>query len=47
MKQSGATTGHGRVPSLKTLRSTAVTSLHGDSLDLDVIAKTTGHMDTT
>ncbi|WP_088284712.1 site-specific integrase [Kineosporia sp. A_224] len=43
IKRSGAAEGLDRVPSLKALRSTAVTNLHEAGTPLEVISRVTGH----
>lgn len=46
VKASGAAAGLARVPSLKSLRSSAVTGLHEAGTPLEVVSKVTGHADT-
>jgi cytoskeletal protein RodZ len=41
------TAGLSAVPSLKSMRSTAVTNLHAEGVALEVIANVTGHVDET
>jgi hypothetical protein len=47
MRISGAAAGLPAMPSLKSMRSTAVTNLHDEGVALEVIANVTGHVDET